>query len=310
MTLRPIPQGTSHESARFCKTVTLGDDCESRKCFTRQWTLARVESYAEVVQSAIPLMKNVVLIGGGHAHALVMRSWAMEPTAGVRVTVINPAPTAPYTGMLPGFVAGHYTRDELDIDLVKLGRFADTRVVIGAATGIDRDNKTVTVDGRPPIPYDICSINIGITSELRTLPGFMQHAVPAKPLGTFANRWTDFVASRAGVVTEPRVVVIGGGVGGSELAMAMAFRLREEGHRPQVTVVDRSNILTEVGDTAEQELRAGMQGLGIEVREHVAVESVAADHVTVLAEGRAETVPADLIVGCLLYTSPSPRDRG
>ena len=67
-------------------------------------------NYDEGVDMPLPLTKNVVLIGGGHAHALVMKSWAMDPTAGARVTVINPDPTAPYTGMLPGFVAGHYTR--------------------------------------------------------------------------------------------------------------------------------------------------------------------------------------------------------
>ena len=83
------------------------------------------------MQLPLQLLKNVVLVGGGHAHALVLREWAMKPVAGARLTVINPHPTAPYTGMLPGFVAGHYTRDELDIDIVKLARFADARFILG-----------------------------------------------------------------------------------------------------------------------------------------------------------------------------------
>ena len=87
-------------------------------------------------QLPFPLLKNVVLVGGGHAHALVLRAWAMNPVAGARITVINPHPTAPYTGMLPGYVAGHYTREELDIDLVKLARFADARFVLGLATAL------------------------------------------------------------------------------------------------------------------------------------------------------------------------------
>jgi len=79
------------------------------------------------MMTALPQTRDLVLVGGGHTHALVLRSWAMKPLPGVRVTVINPGPTAPYSGMLPGFVAGHYTRDELDIDLVQLGRQTDHR---------------------------------------------------------------------------------------------------------------------------------------------------------------------------------------
>ena len=82
------------------------------------------------MKQQIPLTRDLVLIGGGHTHALVLRSWGLNPLPGVRLTVINPGPTAPYSGMLPGFVAGHYTRDELDIDLVKLCRFAGARLIL------------------------------------------------------------------------------------------------------------------------------------------------------------------------------------
>ena len=137
------------------------------------------------MQLPLPLIKNVVLVGGGHAHALLLKKWAMKPVVGVRVGV-NPSPTAPYTGMLPGHIAGHYDRDELDIDLVRLGQFADARLVLGAVTGLDRQSKTVIVPGRPPIPYDVCSINVDITSMMPGLPGFAEHAVAAKPLDGFA----------------------------------------------------------------------------------------------------------------------------
>ena len=73
-------------------------------------------------QANLPLTRDLVLVGGGHTHALVLRKWAMMPLAGVRVTLVNPGPDAPYSGMLPGFVAGHYGRGDLDIDLVRLAR--------------------------------------------------------------------------------------------------------------------------------------------------------------------------------------------
>ncbi|NNK77192.1 MAG: bifunctional NADH dehydrogenase FAD-containing subunit/selenide, water dikinase SelD, partial [Litoreibacter sp.] len=85
----------------------------------------------------LPLTRDLVLIGGGHTHALVLRKWGMSPLPGARVTLINPGPSAPYSGMLPGHVAGHYDREELDIDLVRLARFANARIIFGAAEGID-----------------------------------------------------------------------------------------------------------------------------------------------------------------------------
>ena len=82
----------------------------------------------------LPLTQDLVLIGGGHTHALLLKRWGMQALPGVRVTLINPGPTAPYSGMLPGFVAGHYRRDDLDIDLYDLCRFAGARMIDGAAT--------------------------------------------------------------------------------------------------------------------------------------------------------------------------------
>ena len=68
----------------------------------------------------LPQTRDLVLVGGGHAHALVLLKWAMDPLPGARLTVIDPNPTAPYTGMLPGHIAGHYARADLEMNLVAL----------------------------------------------------------------------------------------------------------------------------------------------------------------------------------------------
>jgi selenide,water dikinase len=73
------------------------------------------------------------------------------------------------------------------------------------------------------VPYDIASLDIGITSKMDALPGFAEHGVPAKPLGPFAERWAEAVDGRGRL----RVAVIGGGVAGAEIAMACAHRLRD-----------------------------------------------------------------------------------
>ncbi len=244
-----------------------------------------------MMQLPVPLIQNVVLVGGGHAHALVLRKWAMKPLAGVRLTLISPGPTAPYTGMLPGFVAGHYSRADLDIDLVRLANFAGARLILGIASSIDREAQTVTVAGRPPIPYDLISINVGITSDMPSMPGFSQFGTAAKPLGPFSRRWTEFV--RSGNVTESSVAVIGGGVGGCELAMAMNYRLKSAGRDPKVTLIDRGEILSDVGDRARAGLRSEMEQQGISVLEHTEAVEVTSVGVTTNHGG---VVPAAFVV--------------
>jgi len=235
-----------------------------------------------------PFTQDLVLIGGGHTHALILRRWGMMPLPGVRVTLINPGPTAPYSGMLPGFVAGHYQRADLDIDLVQLARFAGARVVDGAADGIDLAARSVTVPGRPPVVFDVLSVDVGITSAMPDLPGFAEHGVPAKPLGPFASRWDHY---RQSAVT-PRVAVIGGGVAGAELAMAMAFALRDR--TPEVCLIDRGRVLDGFNLVARRALLGALVKNGVTLIENAEAASVAADHL-MLRDGRR--IAADFTTG-------------
>ncbi|PUB18446.1 selenide, water dikinase SelD [Yoonia sediminilitoris] len=235
-----------------------------------------------------PLTRDLVLVGGGHTHALVLRQWGMNPLPGVRLTVINPGPTAPYSGMLPGFVAGHYSRDELDIDLVRLARFAGARLINDYATGINRDAQTVSVDGHPPIAYDVLAIDVGITSAMPQMPGFSAHAIPAKPLGTFASRWDEFRAT----AQDPQIAIIGGGVAGAELAMAMHHALRDR--NPTVRLIDRSRVLSALGYKARSRMMAALTAQKVEIIEDADVSEVFPEGVT-LTDGR--TIRSDFTTG-------------
>ena len=229
---------------------------------------------------ALPLTRDLVLIGGGHSHALVLRMWGMNPLPGARLTVINPGPTAPYSGMLPGFVAGHYDRDALDIDLVQLARFAGARVILGAASGIDSTAREIHVPGRPPVGYDVASIDIGITSAMPDLPGFAEHAVPAKPLGPFAEAWDRYRAKDG----PASVAVIGGGVAGAELAAAMAFALRRRGRAARVHLVDNGAALSALRPQAASKLRAALAAQGVTLHEQAKITGVTAEGLR-LADG-------------------------
>jgi selenide,water dikinase len=246
------------------------------------------------MQPQIPLTRDLVLIGGGHAHALALRMWGMAPLPGVRLTLINPGPTAPYTGMLPGHVAGHYARDDLDIDLVRLARFAGARLIVGAADGIDPAARTVHVAGRGEIAYDVASIDIGIHAEMPAIEGFAAHGIGAKPLGRYALEWEAFVARVRKGEAAPEVAVIGGGVAGAELSLAMSHRLAKAGASPNVTLIEAGAELTGFTPRALTRLRAALAHHGVAVLTGQAVDAVTPKAV-ILADGR--TVPAALTVG-------------
>lgn len=240
------------------------------------------------MKSDLPLTRDLVLIGGGHTHALVLRRWGMAPLPGVRLTLIDPAPATAYTGMLPGYVAGHYDRADLDIDLVKLARFAGARLVVGRAEGIDRAARTIAVEGRPPIAYDVCSVDIGIHSAMSELTGFARFAHAAKPLGPFAEAWNAFRA-RSGL---PRIAVIGGGVAGAELALAMAHGL--SGRAESIHVLEAGRMLDGLSGAARRLTRDALDQAGIDCHEDVDVAGIDAEGVT-LSDGRR--ILADFVVG-------------
>jgi len=245
------------------------------------------------MHSPLPLTRDLVLVGGGHTHALVLRAFARRPLAGVRLTLVDPGPVAAYSGMLPGFVAGHYSRAALEIDLVRLARAAGARLVTGAAEGIDPAAGRVHIAGRAPIGWDLVSVDVGITSAMPDLAGFNAHAVPAKPLSPFAERWAAFAGRvAAGEITAPRVAVIGAGVAGVELALAMAHRLR--GANAAIILIDAGAMGAGLGAAARRELRRALDAHGVRLIQNAPVAGLDGDGVH-LATGRV--VAADFVTG-------------
>ncbi len=181
--------------------------------------------------SSSPVARDIVLIGGGHSHVGVLKRFGMQPEPGVRLTVICTDTHTPYSGMLPGYVAGHYAYDEVHIDLGKLAVFAGARLYRSTAIGIERGTAggKVLCDNRPPVVYDQLSINIGSTPYLGGVAGALEHAVPVKPIAQFNQRWLALLARVRSHAGGPlRIAVVGAGAGGVELLLAMQYRLRRE----------------------------------------------------------------------------------
>ena len=178
------------------------------------------------------MLRDIVLVGGGHSHVGVIRRFGMRPLPGVRLTVICRDTHTPYSGMLPGYIAGHYGYHDVHIDLSRLAQFAGARYIHADVIGLDRSAAKVLCRDRPPIPYDALSINIGSTPQVGAVPGAEAHAVPVKPIGAFNQRWLALLARVRSHPGNPgkkmRIAVVGGGAGGVELLLAMQFRLGNE----------------------------------------------------------------------------------
>jgi selenide,water dikinase len=176
------------------------------------------------MQQRAAITQDVVLIGGGHAHVRVLKGFGMRPVPGVRVTLISRDVETPYSGMLPGYVAGHYSFEECHIDLGRLARFAGARLIRDEAIGLDLAARMVQCRAHPPIRWDLLSIDIGSAPRTDDVPGAAEHTIAVKPIAHFARRWKALL-TRAAKVPRLRLAVVGGGAAGVELALSAQYRL-------------------------------------------------------------------------------------
>jgi selenide, water dikinase len=169
---------------------------------------------------AAPVIKDLVLIGGGHAHVSVLKSFGMKPIPGVRLTLISRDTLTAYSGMLPGLIAGHYSIADAHIDLAPLSRFAAARFFRGSVIGIDPERRLIHLNNRPAVSYDLLSINSGSTPTTADVPGAEEFSTPVKPISEFLEHW-QHIRERLEERNRPaKFCFVGGGAGSVELILA------------------------------------------------------------------------------------------
>jgi selenide, water dikinase len=238
------------------------------------------------MKSAVPVLKDIVLIGAGHAHVSALRMFGMNPVPGVRLTLITRQVHTPYSGMLPGLIAGHYSFDDVHIDTGPLTVFAGARLYQSEVVGFDLADRKILCNNRPPVPYDILSIDIGSTPSALNLPGVAEHAIPVKPIDRFNEK---FEAARQRILASngrARVVTVGGGAAGVELTLALHQRLRRDvsaaGFDPNglsfEIVTAANSIVPVLPNRARSQLEKIARERGIRVRTNARVSAVETDH--------------------------------
>jgi selenide,water dikinase len=211
------------------------------------------------VQPRHPVTTDIVLLGAGHAHVEVLRRAAMRPMPGVRLTLIAREPHAPYSGMLPGLIRGDYDFDAAHIDCAPLAVAAGARLLLAEATGIDLGARLVSIAGRPGVRFDLLSVNVGGRLEVGS------GGIAVKPIGRFLEQ---LAALETQLVEGDRVAVVGGGAGGTELALALAHRF---GSGVRISLVNRdAEPVISAPPRARRALRQALLEAGVETLNGVA----------------------------------------
>jgi selenide,water dikinase len=249
-------------------------------------------------------LKRLVLVGGGHAHVEVLRAFGAKPVPEVDVTLVTPGADTPYSGMLPGFVAGHYAWRECHIDLGALARYSGARIKPTRVVAINPGEHQVLCADRRVLDYDLLSLDIGSTPPLDAVEGGNQYGVGVKPVESFLEVWTALCEEAR---ERPlRVAIVGGGAGGVELSLAMRHRLRQEsGLAPQtdLTVVTEGRaIVPDHPIGVRRSLERALARNGVGLLTGLRVVRIEADGLTL--EGGAQ-VPADCVVWATGSAAPA-----
>ena len=210
-------------------------------------------------------MKQLLLLGAGHAHAQVLKDWAAAPVPGVQLTLLSPSALAPYSGMVPGWLAGTYSFEEICIDFRALAVAAGAQLRIDEVVAIDADARCVQLASGQRCPWDLLSLNVGSTLVAPT--GLAATVLALRPLGRLHSAWTTLLQQQAGQTTALRVTAVGGGAAGVESLLAALARLRalQPGRPISGRLWTRGALLPGVAPGAVRAAQHALQAAGVAV---------------------------------------------
>ena len=193
-----------------------------------------------------PLARDLVLVGGGHTHILFLKKFAMNPIEGVRVTLVSPRGSATYSGMIPGYIAGHYDLDAVQINLRALCRFAGADFIESEVSELDLGVDSVILAGRPSLRFDAVSFDIG-SGKSDNFSQSKRGGISIKPINDFVSSWPSLLKR----ITDGKIRelgVVGSGAAGIEVAFALEHRIRCEFSKKLCSV----NLISSTSKIAEK----------------------------------------------------------
>lgn len=227
---------------------------------------------------------HVLMVGGGHGHAVILRDWLKAGKSPARLTLVNPDRIVVYSGMMPGVVSGAYEPCDAEIDLQNLCARSDVRFVQDEVVSIDVNAKHAVLKQAGAVPFDYLSLDVG--SCLASEP-YDDQLVPVKPLGAFLQRWHSFLSFAEQGLVPPSVCMIGGGPAGIEMALAIAARLNLVCSKPaQVHLIQRADkLVPHLREKQRKILLKRAEKAGIKICVGVEAKTISGQTVT-LMDGR------------------------
>ena len=233
--------------------------------------------------------KQIVLLGIGHTHAHLVREWKQEPLPNAKLICVSDSSNAAYSGMLPGTLAGQYRPEQMLIDLPSFCRSANVELIVDAARSVDPAQKTVTTTSGQTLAYDLLSIGIG-SKPIIQIPGADHPGfIPIKPMQTFLDRLS-FRLAAIQSRDSPSITVVGGGLGGIEIAFCLERRLRRSGEPAfSIALIQRDEqIAAGLKTSTRKRIHQNLEQRGIEVLTSVAATAIEDDRL-ILSNGTSRS---------------------
>ena len=230
-------------------------------------------------KNATPLVSDLVLLGGGHANIQVLKMMAMNPIGGLRITLISDQTHSPYSGMIPGYLAGFYSYEECHFDLRRICEELGQRFIKAKIIGIDPLRKKIQVENRAEVSYDCASINVGIQPKSIAVlsPESALKTIPLKPISQFIAHWDQLISDlKAYQGNEPlKLAVVGAGAAGVEISIILKMLIDQNQWNAQVSLIHRHEFLVSAKDLrAQKHLLNTLKELSITVYQNTDVLEV------------------------------------
>ncbi|MFH2090831.1 MAG: FAD-dependent oxidoreductase [Pseudomonadota bacterium] len=240
------------------------------------------------------MRKHLILVGGGHAHMMILENISRFVEKQVKVTVIGPSFYHYYSGMGPGMLGGTYRPEDIRFATQKVvhsqgGVFVKDRVV-----KIDPDKKQVFTLSGHSFDYDLLSFNAGSyvsmenvsLSHLDTEPANTDsdsqkpgNIYPVKPIEKLME-----AADKLKLLFKQKkihVSIVGGGPSSAEVAgNVWQLAKKTKAHMPDITIFGGQKFMARFSENIRSRMIRALSKKGIQIDETGYVKGVEPDQIT------------------------------